>query len=907
VLDAFLADELDSVQEANLDGHIRECSNCRARLDDLAKEVNPVPLASAPPALPQPLAQRLEESLSHSLEQAASAADRTIPPPDLPEYDIGEEIGRGGGGVVYRAMHLRLNRVVAIKVLHERTGAAQRERLRREALTLATIHHPGIVEVYEIGEAERRSYLVLEYVPGGSLSRFISATPQPPLQVARLMVQLASALHYAHSNGFIHRDLKPSNILLEEHFGVQETSGLDQFHPKITDFGVVKILDNDDGLTKTRDFVGTPSYMAPEQAHTAEGTIDERTDIYGLGTILYELLTGRPPFRSASPLDTLLQVRFDDPVPPRRLEPKVPRDLETICLKCLEKNPGRRYMSVRALQEDLQRFLEGRPVQARPVRWPQRTWRWCRRNPGWAAMIAVFASTLILAAIAGPLIAHRESVLHEEALGHQAAALREKNHARENLDIASQALEDTLGRVLHNSRLQESGLEEVRSDILRTAIPYLEQFVEREESDDVLRARQGRALIQLAVLHAKKNAPDKAREAFQRGLRIFAELNKEAPDLKGVKTSLASAHMEYGRFLFVNDKNPSSAKEHLRSALQIEEQLAANRPDAADLKDYLAVTLSLLGTLLDEEATGHVEAQTLMAKAIQVREQLVRDHPDQGDYSHYCALCHLNLALSQRNAADSQQALPHYQRAIELEHKLLNNGEVSLEAPITLSAIEGDYAITLAEMHKFDEAWVHLENAQRIGDALALANPSVVRYVHNAERSHDTALVMADQQNDPQKSVTQCRNAVQFFQRLKVAADGSESATQKWIRARLNLAECFIRQNRLPEASAECQAITSTLQPMLHRTNQKPPPGETLLGQCVRLAQLEERAGKTEEALAWLEECVPFLDASTFQNRANLLYHAHLGRSRCFKLLGKPAEAEAAAQKAQGARQEQKP
>ena len=330
--------------------------------------------------------ERLREMIAAQKRlDARLGLDRTIPdadaaeterPPEIPDLVLEGEIGRGGMGVVYRGRQPALDRVVAVKVIRGGgyAGAAERSRFRTEALATARIPHPNIVTIHGSGEAQGLPYLVLEYLDGGSLADRLRGEPQEPRRAAELVRTLAGAVEAAHDRGVVHRDLKPRNIV----FTADGT-------PKITDYGLAKLLDTDLGPTLSGQSPGTPSYMAPEQAGARPGSIGPATDIHALGAILYELLTGRPPFRGASVAETLEQVRSQDPVPPGRLRPKLPRDLETICLKCLAKEPARRYPSARALADDLGRFLDGRPIVARRLRWHQRLWRWCRRRPALAA------------------------------------------------------------------------------------------------------------------------------------------------------------------------------------------------------------------------------------------------------------------------------------------------------------------------------------------------------------------------------------------------------------------------------------------------------------------------------------------------------------------------------------------
>jgi serine/threonine-protein kinase len=304
-----------------------------------------------------------------------------VPPtalPQVPGYEVEAVLGRGGMGVVFRARHLRLNRTVALKMTLDGAyaGPRERDRFQREAEAVARLRHPNVVQVYDVGDADGRPYFTMELVDGGSLARKLAGAPQPPREAAQSVATLAGAVHAAHAGGIVHRDLKPSNILLTP-----------DGTPKISDFGLARRLDGGAGLTRTGVAVGTPSYMAPEQARGRPGAVGPAVDVYALGAILYELLTGRPPFRGETAAETVHQVISQEPVPPVLLNPKVPRDLETICLKCLHKDPQRRYGSAATLGEDLTRFLRGEPILARRAGPVERLVKWTRRHRSLAASI----------------------------------------------------------------------------------------------------------------------------------------------------------------------------------------------------------------------------------------------------------------------------------------------------------------------------------------------------------------------------------------------------------------------------------------------------------------------------------------------------------------------------------------
>jgi len=312
----------------------------------------------------------------------------------VPGYEILGELGRGGMGVVYRARQVKANRVVALKMIlaGAHAGQAELSRFQTEAEAVARLQHPNIVQVHEVGEWRAGDgslplpFFSLEYCSGGSLEKKLAGTPLQPAEAAWLLEQLARAMQAAHEQHVIHRDLKPANVLLS-------ADGT----PKITDFGLAKKLD-EVGQTQSGAVMGTPSYMAPEQA-AGNRAVGSAADVYALGAILYECLTGRPPFRGATVLDTIVQVVREEPVPPRQLNPQAPVDLETICLKCLHKEPGQRYASAMELADEVGRYQRGEPIQARPVGRLERARKWVRRNPMVASLVATVVFALLLGSV----------------------------------------------------------------------------------------------------------------------------------------------------------------------------------------------------------------------------------------------------------------------------------------------------------------------------------------------------------------------------------------------------------------------------------------------------------------------------------------------------------------------------
>jgi len=392
-------------------------------------------------------------------EPVPSLGDASALPRQFADYELLKEIARGGMGVVFKARQISLDRIVAVKLLLGGALASPElvKRFRLEAAAAGGLQHPNIVAIHEVGFHEGQHFIVMDYVEGPNLTTVVAGQPLPPHRAAGYLKSVAEAIEYAHSKGILHRDLKPSNILLDTN---------DQ--PRVTDFGLAKKLESDVDLTVTGQVLGSPNYMPPEQAAGQRTNLNRAADVYSLGAILYHLVTGRPPFQAATLPTTLEQVRTADPVTPRRLNASLPRDLETICLKCLEKEPSRRYPTAQALVDELDRFLKSEPIRARRIGTLAKTWRWCRRKPALATVGASAALLLLTLAIGGPIV-----------------AARERNLAESNRQLASQQLAAAEGyrRSLYASDLNVAYQAWQRAD-LQQAVDALDRHIPKIVRND---------------------------------------------------------------------------------------------------------------------------------------------------------------------------------------------------------------------------------------------------------------------------------------------------------------------------------------------------------------------------------------------------------------------------------------
>ncbi|PYK23545.1 MAG: hypothetical protein DME59_16635, partial [Verrucomicrobia bacterium] len=395
--------------------------------------------AAIPPNSPQHScgACLLETGLGPD-EPVAGGGDPGRPMPmlmDFGDYELLEQIGRGGQGVVFRARQKSLNRIVALKVIglgHWATKA-HLKRFRLEAEAAASLEHPGIVPIHDVGERDGSCYFSMKFIEGGQLDEVVKRTPMSIRQAAELIAKLARIVHYAHEHGILHRDIKPGNILLDA-----------KGEPHLTDFGLARLVESESSVTQTLDVLGTPSYMAPEQAAGNNTAVSSNTDVYGLGAVLYQLLTGQPPFAGGTTYETIKLLLDTEPRQPRLLNPKIDRDLSTICLKCLEKHPERRYPSALALAEDLECWLKHEPIQARRTGVLTRARKWVRRKPT-SALLA--ACLVVIAAASGWIVWKSELIRGPVTAGIAVLPFENLSEQKENAAFADGVQDDILTKL----------------------------------------------------------------------------------------------------------------------------------------------------------------------------------------------------------------------------------------------------------------------------------------------------------------------------------------------------------------------------------------------------------------------------------------------------------------------------
>jgi tetratricopeptide (TPR) repeat protein len=767
--------------------------------------------------------------------------------PSIPGYEVLGRLGHGGMGVVYKARQLRLNRLVALKMIAAGAHASP-ERLARfqiEAEALASLQHPHIVQIYEVGEWDRCPYIALEFVDGPSLDNHLAGAPQPLRAAAQLVETLARAMHSAHQRGIVHRDLKPANILLafsREPLasadvplaatsalarGVTCGSRLNVYVPKITDFGLAKRLE-EDSHTRPGAIMGTPCYMAPEQAEGNLQDMGPLTDVYALGAILYEMLTGRPPFEGPSPLAVLQQVRGNEPVPPSRRQPRVPRDLETICLKCLQKKPAQRYPSALALAEDLHRFLADEPISARPVGAGERLVKWVRRRPALAALLLV---SILAAAALVTLGIWSYAALH-------AAAERE----RKQLRITRRAVDEMYSQVAEEWLAIEPHKDAVQRAFLVKALRIYQQLAQEESDDPAVREDTGRAYYRVARISLDLGQWARADRAFARALAIQQQLPLQFPNLPVYQQELAESYNWLGELRRRSRQPLREAEEVYRKALEVQEQLVRQYPkNPAYLADK-ARTYYNLG-IVHMDTSQRRQAQEDYEQAISCLQKATAQAPREPRYHEELARTLINRGNLFEESGDSERSEADFQQAIKLLQGLVQDDHAKPIYRCELGVTYTNLGNLLFHQKRYREAEDACHEAIARLEPLWKAFPDrpLYRYeLSNAQNSLGAVLAKADKRKQAGEHWLQARD---LLTRLSEQFPDAVSYRYGLGQTLGNLGWLDLQQGRLEEARASLEQAIHHLEALLRPNPENPTYQRALRDQCENLAQTLVRLG----------------------------------------------------------------
>jgi serine/threonine-protein kinase len=876
--------------------------------------VSPIRSATPPPSRARTLS---------TIPPSPSLAGRT-----LGDYELIEEIARGGMGIVYRARQKGLGRIVAVKMIRSGQVALPEDvqRFRLEAEAVAGLDHPNIVPIYEIGEFDSQPYFSMKLIEGGNLTQWLKGAPGQSDKITqqratlndavRMMVKVTRAVDYAHQRGLLHRDLKPANILVDR-----------RGEPHVTDFGLATRLNATantslsatvpaPGLTGPGIAVGTPSYMAPEQAVGPKQAVTVAADVYSLGAVLYEMLTGQPPFRGETALETLAQVLERPPIAPRTLDRTLPRDLETICLKCLEKEPARRYRSAAALADDLERYLSGDSIQARPVGAVGRFWRWCRRNP----VVATLGAAVLLLLLTGlPVVTglwqlaefrldnvqfHKEQA---EKNWHRSEEHRREEEIQRDLYVqeAQKAVEKSKEAQANLREAQEilnvfclglgdaklngiDGLQPLRKEMLETALKYLEGFLKKKSDDPEVLADLAQTQFRVAQLTAIIGSKTKALDAYGRALERYQEvLDSDPKKDHWARAEIAATYINSGALQdLTNDpKGALQSYEKAQGMLEILQKESQGEEKAKYLADLAAAECNL-GNLhrvlghLDNARIAYDRAITIGEglvhdRANEVREQLKRDDPELAgeqieevaqkllskDYRQRLnqsslAVTYVNVGILQSSLGNSAAALRYHEKAKEIQEKIRTNNPHNRDALRDLALTYRRIGNRLAVAGKPDEALELLNEGDHLIADLAKANPSVTEFGWELAVSRRTRGHVHRDLGDPNAAMNDYRSAADGLR--KVSARDPQVANYRTELAGVLFDEGVL----LAECNAKEQAVKAyregaELRRAVAKSNPDNLDNRTDLGiQLSNLGKLLSDLGHNDEALPLLREAI---------------------------------------------------
>ena len=717
----------------------------------------------------------------------------TAPPATLPGFELEHRLGLGGSGVAWRARETKLDRVVAIKFLLDGNDPRGTQRLVHEAAAAAKLVHPSIVQVFQVGQAKDVPYLVMEYVDGGTLAEKLSSGPLPIDDAVSLTTKIGQAIQHAHDHSVIHRDLKPGNILLA-------ANG----NPQVCDFGLARKLDAEQSLHHTGDIIGTPAYMPPEQARGERG--DERSDVYSLGAVLYELLGGRSPFQAAHPWEILYLVNSADPVPLRQLNPALPADLETICQKCLEKNPDRRYLSAQELVEDLQRFSEHKPILARPVGSLQKFAKWCRRNRLVASLVAASLLLLTTLAIGSTIVAFELSASNRQVIAQRKAAQQASEQAVADRSLAVDSLNELVATI--DEDLKHAGIPiYIKERLAKKAIAGLRKVSEIEGDARALHASIV-AKMQIADLQSQrgknKEAVEDAREAVEEA-RLYVALHPHADDQPILAKALQylatiySFHFRHEELKIVNDE-----------ATELLGQFLEKDPDNVSLlrRQLHSVNLNIDQLWLQQPPAQVAVNAARSAETAARLYKLGSDDPEALSTvsAFYGGLGRSYLESNQLKLAGKylELALASINDALEIDP---NSNEYQTSAGIAERMLG---TLEFRRIH-FGKSQLFFESARRRFETLLQSDPANTRYSQNVANIAAMSIGPSSAMGNIDQSRKSLDHCLEINRRLLAIAPGSLDQRSQIANALALKLDIHTRSNEWKQAIDDCQELITLL------------------------------------------------------------------------------------------------
>jgi serine/threonine-protein kinase len=734
--------------------------------------------------LPQP-ASELGQTVTMAEPPGKAALGLVVP--KIPGYEIIAELGRGGMGVVFKARQTSANRLVALKMIltGQLASPADVDRFRAEAEAAARLDHPHIIPIYEVGEHDGVQFFSMKLVEHGTLADWLK-THQRSHGARRvacatavgILAKVARAVHHAHQRGILHRDLKPANILMSVVSSPssvakgkeQRTTDDGQLTPHVTDFGLAKRVEGESKLTQTGAIMGTPSYMAPEQARATK-SLSTAADVYSLGAILYESLTGRPPFVAPSPFDTIMQVLEKEPAPPRRLDPAIDRDLEIICLKCLEKDPVRRYGSAEALADELERWLRGEAIVARPVGQFERTWRWARRNPVVATLAGTLTTVVCVALIAVTLLYFGEQHQRQRAETQEAAALghleevnRQKERAETSYRLARTALEDMV-KIRDDPRLQSGPLEDLKKQFARAEGAFYEKFLQLKGDEPSFQAERARALAGYSALSYQVGNMEQALQQIREAVAINESLRKTLPNDADLTHRLADNYTQVGVVCTKLGKLDEAIQAKSR-AVELYDSLLARDPTNIRLLDTTAMSRQNLGVAYRGAGRFEEGEKALREALTQLEKTPGKSERESRSRTASMAIIWSNLAEFYPRMNRPQDAMVAYEKALALYGELVRQEPEVEVHKMNVAGVLNNLGLFLRDHGKEKEAAESWNKAIATFAELVRKHPTVNQYRHALAMTHDNLGMLRARTGEPAKAREHYDQALALWTKL---------------------------------------------------------------------------------------------------------------------------------------------
>jgi serine/threonine protein kinase len=879
---------------------------------------------------PVELRVRLEEDLAcirllrKVLPRRHQAHRHEAPLERLGRFEVRRELGRGSFGVVFLAWDPQLGREVALKVPRPEAllSLELRQRFIREARAAAGLDHPNLVPVFEVGEVGPVCYIASAYCPGITLTEWLRNHSQPVSlrDAASLVATLADAVQHAHGRGVIHRDLKPSNILLQQQSHdrsanagstLSETdteirpSAEPDFVPRITDFGLAKLIPETPGAVAAEDaahthsgaILGTPHYMAPEQASGKTKELGPAVDVYALGAILYELLTGGPPFRGETTLDTLEQVRSREPLPPSRLRPRLSRDLETICLQCLQKEPHKRYANSAALADDLRCYLAGAPIRARPIPAWERGIKWSRRRPALASLLAV--SALAVTTVAGLILgygtalARRNSALEQANADLKAAVTakeEKRKEANDNLRLARLAIDDYATKVSTSKSLRAHDLEALRKELLQSAVSFYQKFLRQRPDDPDLQEEYAQAFQRLAWLTWEMGTKEESIQSFRQADTLLQQLIDEHPGEP--RYQLERSEVLNGLAVVYKDaRQPDLVEGFFKDARDIRHRLTVEYSGEAVYQAALAESFNNLAVVYEE--TGRApQAEAALGDALEVWVKLCGAHRSVEAYQKGLAASQFNLgrvyaATSRRELAE-QRFLDACKvwRELVRDHPTIPGHQDDLAKALTY------LGIVYLETKRPNEALLAYEDAGNTYQKLAADHPKIPDYQASLARVYHSLGQTYARLGQQKQAEGAFSKAIDWRRQLASAYPENREYQFTLAGTLCNLGLVFCDTNRAKQASTPLNDARAIQEKLVHDCPAEIKYRVALGNTYSSLGLMAFQQGDLSAALEWLGQSVQMLEGvlkqeSRHTNARHFLRGAYERRVDTLTVLGR--------------------